>query len=252
MIIDAHCHLGRDVVYDFEVTESRLLGTMAENGIGGAIVQPCIARPYLEDTRAAHDRIAALCQAHPGRIWGMASINPHFRPDDYRAELRRCVKELGFVGVKLTPNGHAVDLLSRDAREVFDAARELSIPVMVHTGMGVPFADPVRLTPLARDYSDVRIVIAHAGSDFFSVQAMLLAQAFDNVWLEPSGVGIENIEQFLQALPPDKPMFSTDVPAQAAGELFKYRQAVRDPAALEQIFSHTAIEVFRLNPESMS
>ena len=102
----------------------------------------------------------------------MASINPHFRPDDYRAELRRCVKELGFVGVKLTPNGHAVDLLSRDAREVFDAARELSIPVMVHTGMGVPFADPVRLTPLARDYSDVRIVIAHAGSDFFSVQAM--------------------------------------------------------------------------------
>ena len=37
MIIDAHCHLGRDVVYDFEVTESRLLGTMAENGIGGAI-----------------------------------------------------------------------------------------------------------------------------------------------------------------------------------------------------------------------
>ena len=55
MIIDAHCHLGRDVVYDFEVTESRLLGTMAENGIGGAIVQPCIARPYLEDTRAAHD-----------------------------------------------------------------------------------------------------------------------------------------------------------------------------------------------------
>ena len=47
MIIDAHCHLGRDVVYDFEVTESRLLGTMAENGIGGAIVQPCIARPYL-------------------------------------------------------------------------------------------------------------------------------------------------------------------------------------------------------------
>ena len=78
--------------------------------------------------------------------------------------------------------------------------------------MGVPFADPVRLTPLARDYSDVRIVIAHAGSDFFSVQAMLLAQAFDNVWLEPSGVGIENIEQFLQALPPDKLMFSTDVP----------------------------------------
>ena len=80
MIIDAHCHLGRDVVYDFEVTESRLLGTMAENGIGGAIVQPCIARPYLEDTRAAHDRIAALCQAHPGLKCGLIEAIPHIRP----------------------------------------------------------------------------------------------------------------------------------------------------------------------------
>lgn len=64
--------------------------------------------------------------------------------------------------------------------------RELSIPVMVHTGMGVPFADPVRLTPLARDYSDVRIRDRTCPvPTFFPVQAMLLAQAFDNVWLEP-------------------------------------------------------------------
>ena len=35
MILDAHCHLGRDCVYDFEVTEELLLRTFSENGIDG-------------------------------------------------------------------------------------------------------------------------------------------------------------------------------------------------------------------------
>ena len=37
MILDAHCHLGRDCVYDFEVTEELLLRTFSENGIDGGI-----------------------------------------------------------------------------------------------------------------------------------------------------------------------------------------------------------------------
>ena len=45
-------------------------------------------------------------------------------------------------------------------------------------------------------------------------------------------------------------MFSTDVPVQAAGELLKYRRAVKSEAALEQIFSKTAIQVFGLSPDS--
>ncbi|WP_288283823.1 amidohydrolase family protein [uncultured Anaerotruncus sp.] len=249
MILDAHCHLGRDCVYDFEVTEELLLRTFSENGIDGGIVQPCIPRPYLADAREAHDRIRRLCLAHPGRFWGMASLSPHYTPEDYYEEVRRCVRELGFVGVKLTPNGHAVDLMSRDARTVYETARSLGIPVMVHTGMGIPFADPARLYPLVRDFPGVKTVIAHAGSDFFTVQAMQLAKAFDHVWLEPSGVGIEGIEGFLAELPPDKLMFSTDVPVQAAGELLKYRRAVKSGAALEQIFSKTAIQVFGLSPD---
>ena len=36
---------------------------------------------------------------------------------------------------------------------------------------------------------------------------------------------------------------------QAAGELLKYRRAVKSEAALEQIFSKTAIQVFGLSPD---
>lgn len=247
MIIDSHCHLGKDVVYDFEVTEDTILNNCMEHNISGAIIQPCITRPYIVDTREAHDRIFRFCGLHPGRFWGMASVNPHFTREDYEQEVCRCIYELGFVGVKLTPNGHAVDLSSRDACIVFDTARKLKIPVMVHTGMGIPFADPTRLFPILMEYPDVVTVIAHAGSDFFASSAMFLAKKFDHVYLEPSGIGVEGIEMFLKNLPPSKIMFSTDVPIQTAGEVLKYTVASSDKAVLDQIFYLTAAKVFKLD-----
>lgn len=42
-----------------------------------------------------------------GLFYGMASINPHFKDEEVYDELKRCVKELGFVGVKITPIAHA-------------------------------------------------------------------------------------------------------------------------------------------------
>lgn len=98
MIIDAHAHLGYDYVFDTEKNEEELLGYYNECGVDGAIIQPFISRPYLEDTAQVHDRIHELCIKHPGRFWGMASINPHLRPEEYEREATRCVKELGFVG----------------------------------------------------------------------------------------------------------------------------------------------------------
>lgn len=246
MILDAHCHLGTDCVYDFSVTEELLQNTHSTNGIDGGIVQPCITRPYLEDARNIHDRIYQFTQNSSGYYWGMISLSPHFYETDFKEEVRRCVKELNFVGIKLTPNGHAVDILSQDARMLLKTAHDFQIPVMVHTGMGLPFADPVRLRRIASEFSDLKIVIAHAGSDFFMTQAMYLAQDFDNVYLEPSGIGIEGIETLIHNLAPHKIMFSTDVPVQTPTELLKYRTIVHDPAVLEQIFSKTAIDVFNL------
>jgi uncharacterized protein len=81
MIIDLHVHLGVDVVFDKAVDEAELIRCFNLHGIDGGIVQPYICRPYIEDTRAIHDRIQRLTQSREKRFWGMASINPHFRPD---------------------------------------------------------------------------------------------------------------------------------------------------------------------------
>jgi len=87
---------------------------------------------------------------YPERFLGIASINPHLG-DACLKEIRRCVENLGFVGVKLHTIGHAVLPTSRDALRVFELANELGVPVLVHTGTGIPFAQPSLCLPIA-DY----------------------------------------------------------------------------------------------------
>lgn len=120
MIIDIHAHLGEDVVFDEELTEEELISAYEKNGIDGGIVQPYLPRIYMEEHRKIHDRIYELTLYKKKKFWGMASINPHFTPEDYDREAERCIHELGFVGIKITPIGHATHPSSKDALHVWE------------------------------------------------------------------------------------------------------------------------------------
>ena len=248
MIIDAHCHLGSDCSFDQETDEERLARNFAEYGIDGGIIQPYIPRPYVSEYQKIHDRIHAFTLRAPNRYFGMASMNPHFLPEDYDRETIRCVRELGFVGIKITPAGHACTANSRDGMHVFELAQTLNVPVMVHSGFGIPFSDPLNVQPAAEEFPDVRIVIAHCGANFCTAGAILMAKQHDNVFLEPSGAGLEACIAMLDAVGPGKVMFSTDVVPQTATELAKFRDIHRrgllTEDGLEQVLYRTAHQVF--------
>jgi uncharacterized protein len=246
MIIDAHAHIGHDFVFDEDSTEAWLLENYRELGIDGAIVQPFISRPYIADTREIHDRIARLCASKEKQFWGMASINPHFTPEDYEAEASRCVKELGFVALKLTPIAHAAHPANQDSIFVYETAKRLGVPVMIHTGMGIPFSDPASLLDVPDKFPDLKFVIAHAGGDMFFQQALYLARHHDNVYLEPSWINVMNVKKALDSIGAGKIMFSSDQALNAPVELAKYKAAIKKPSDLERVLSGTAIEVFNL------
>lgn len=247
MIIDAHVHLGEDVVFDEEQSEAELLAFYKKYDVDGGIVQPYLCRPYLEDTRAIHDRIHRFTQDKTKRWWGMASINPHFRPEDYDAEARRCVGELGFVGLKITPIGHACHPSSRDAMHVFEMCRDLDVPLMIHTGAGAPFADPISCDRALAAFPDVRVVLAHAGSEISSQQARYIAKKYENVYLEPSWVGVIAVGHMYRELGAGRLMFSSDNLYQIPVELAKYRSVIANDADLEKVLWKNVKEVYRLD-----
>lgn len=246
LILDAHAHLGHDVVFDETSTEEEMLEWHERCRISGAVIQPFVPRPYMEDTKAIHDRIAALCRTYPGRYFGMASINPHVRPEAYEKEAARCVNELGFVAIKLTPIAHAAHPATKDGLHVFEVAQALNVPVMVHTGAGIPFSDPAALETAVERFLKVPIILAHAGTDLFFTQALSLARRFDHVYLEPSWLSILNVRKALATIGPEKIMFSSDHAVNIPVELVKYQTLLPQGEGLQRVLSGTAAEVFGL------
>ncbi len=252
MIIDAHVHLGEDVVFDEVNTEEELIRYYDEFDIDGGIIQPFIPRPYVKDHQEIHDRIAKLCEELWPRkkYFGMASINPHFYPEDYDAEAERCINKLGFKAIKITPIAHACHPSSKDAYHVYEVCRKLQVPLMIHTGNGIPFADPTSVYQAAHDFPDVPVILAHAGSESFNQQARLLAMKLDNIFLEPSWVGTNAVKHMINKVGCDKIMFSSDNFDQIPVELAKYRQIIRNEDDLEKVMWKNANRIFKLGLEA--
>jgi uncharacterized protein len=245
VIIDAHAHLGYDEVFDVDFTEAELIDSQKQNGIDTTLVQP----PTVHDlaaVRRRHDAVADLARRYPGRFYGIACPNPHLPGDEYEMEVRRCVHDLGFVGLKLHPFGHACNPSGKHGRRVFEIAAKMGVPLMIHTGNGIPWAAPSLIRPMAEEHPDLKIILAHAGGGIMSAEASQLADACANVYLEPSWVGGHAIRDWVRRLGPERIMLGSDHADNAATELAKYRSIGLTEEELSWALGRTATEVFRL------
>jgi predicted TIM-barrel fold metal-dependent hydrolase len=243
-IVDAHCHLGRSVVSEVEIDEATLLGTMAANGIGVAMTMP---QPHQGlDVVPIHDRIARCAEANPGVIYGMANLSPRLGEAEYRAEVMRCVRGFGFRAIKLDPSVSALPINHPRCEIVFATAREFGVPVIIHTGLGVPNALPALAIPPALRYADVTVVLAHAGFATYADEAIVAAQLCPNIVLEPSWCASYQVAAMVRTLGAARIMFGSDHPSNVASELAKLRAIGLDDDQLAQVLSRTAQRVFGL------
>lgn len=244
MIVDAHQHLGDCRVFDADVGEEEVLASIDAHGLDHVLVMPF---PGARDAAAVHDRIAALGRRSGGRVRGIVNVTPHQDRDAYAAEAERCVRELGFVALKLHTIGHAVEPTSRDGRTVFEEAARLGVPVMVHTGgAGEPFASPAHCLPLAREHPETTVVLAHAGMGVATRAAGIVAMECPNVVLETSWCPVLDTAWLVAELGPERVMLGSDATANVGVELAKFRALDLDPAGLDRCLGGTAAEVFGL------
>ena len=243
MLVDSHYHLGQCRVFDLDMSEEDVLEPHDAEGFDITLVQPYPGAP---DPVATHDRIAALAASSEGRVRGFVSYNPHREAAEYFAEASRCVRDLGFVAIKLHTIGHSLNPLSVDGGSVFETARELDVPVMLHTGPGIPFADPTMVVPRAKQFPEVRIILGHAGWSMFTGSAIAVAETFDNIYLETSWCRSSDLAGLVARVGARRVMYGSDHPKNVAPELAKYRAAGLPQADLDLALGGTAVEVFRL------
>lgn len=243
IIIDAYCHIGDCCIFDTSVTESELIDALNANRLSAAIVQPF---PGVHNPAETHDRIAELGGKHPGRIYGVANVDPHINRDRYHQEIERCVRELGFVGVALDTLGFAVNPNGHDAKTVFEVARELAIPVVIRTGWGTPFGLPSLVLPRAREYSDVKIILASAGAGSYAFEAYLVARDAPNVYLETSWARSDEIRWLTNELGAGRLLLGSDLPSNQEAELAKLRSLGLFQFQQYEMLGQNAIDLFAL------
>jgi 4-oxalmesaconate hydratase len=137
-------------------------------------------------TQACNDLIARVVGLYPDNFAGVCQLpqSPGAPLDATISELKRCVRELGFVGCNLNPDpsgGHwtAPALTDRHWYPLYEAMVELDVPAMVHvsascnpnfhaTGAHYINADTTAFMQfiqgdLFREFPTLRFVIPHGG-----------------------------------------------------------------------------------------
>lgn len=243
-IIDAHMHLGEDLIYNSNDSEEHILSYMNQFGIDGVILQPGLK---VHDWRKSCERIRDFAAANPERAWGVVSYTPHCTDEEYFDHVSWAVNELGFVALKLHPEAYCCASNAPQARKVYEAARTLKVPLMIHTGNGVASALPSLVIPMALEYPDLPIVLAHAGGGMFGAEALVAAQVCPNIYLETSWCPIYVVKNMAQTLGCQRLMLGTDNPDNVGVELAKHRALGLSEEDLSWCLGRTAEQVFHLN-----
>jgi predicted TIM-barrel fold metal-dependent hydrolase len=214
MIIDAHCHIWErhlvqagmkdlleSVAEELQIQNpesiwngsiERLIHDMDEAGIDKTVVLP-LDFEFLRSGggfsfRAFNDLAGAYAKRYPDRIVAFAGIDPR-RGVAAVAELRRCVEEMGFRGLKLwTVAGFFPD----DDRyyPLYQEAARLGVNILVHTGLGpgesyLKTCRPVYVDKIAVDFRQVNFILAHVGTPWVD-EALAVALKNPNVYVDIS------------------------------------------------------------------
>jgi hypothetical protein len=211
MIIDIHTHMGRGErlsdTYQVDVSVDSLLQTMAEAGVEAS----CVMGVAAEDYAANNLEIRAAAVAHPGKIIGFARANLHDEPKAL-AEIRRCLDEYGFRGVKI----HATMGDGFPTRRLMDLLSEYGRPLLLHTPPNAEVIDAQ--VHLARAYPRVPVILGHMGSigAFWPGYAKLCAveaKQLPNLYLDTAFVFMHRwVKMVVDICGAEKVLFGSDGP----------------------------------------
>lgn len=121
------------------------------------------------------------------------------------------------------------------------------VPVMVHTGTGVPFADPASVLPRAQQFPEVKVILAHGGHGLLGGPAVAVAQACENVYIETSWSTAYDVLTAVYVVGADRVMFGSDLSMNVRTELTKIRTLGLSDRDLQQVLGETAARVFALD-----
>ena len=208
----------------------RLVANMDEAGIDVTVavnVDIIALKLFTPEVMQKQNRmLGEACLRHPGRIVGLAGIDPR-RPE--AAEMARvCFKEYGLKGVKYHPD-HGFDPAGPESRKVLEVIAEHKGVLLTHSGPLMPrgrckFADPLMLCDIAVDFPEIKVIAAHMGgfinwrpwASLAAFQSPMFGDlaAWDILACKNYNLFCRQLREVIDLTGPSKVLFGSDAPVQ--------------------------------------
>lgn len=218
MVIDCHAHLYHHSRPTWEEDDRKLIEAADKLGIDKlccSILTP--RRPSTpEGFRECNRWVAEAMNRFPGRILGYCYVNPGYHREALD-EIRRCIEDLGFIGIKLYNEYRCNEPV---VFPVVELAIELRVPILQHAGHMHYFvkeqpriSDAGMLAELGRRYPEATLICAHVcgGGDWeWTIKAL---RDVPNVYLDTSGSVTDEgvLEMALRILGAERLLFACDM-----------------------------------------
>jgi len=238
--------------------------TVAEIPLATTIAAMDEARVTLGLTAAWHgpqgalidnDEVAGFVQAHPMHLRGVASVDLS-RPMAAVRELRRCIRSLGFCGLRVVPWLWGLPPDDRRYYPLYCECIEHDVPFCLQVGHTGPLmsSEPGRPIPylerVALEFPELRIVAGHIGAPW-TEEMISLATKFPNVYIDTSAYKPRRyppgLVAYLQSHGRHKVMFGTNYPMIMPQSCLAELEVLNLDAETRELFLHgNAARVFRL------
>ena len=199
----------------------------------------------------SNDEVHGFVQRYPDRLIGIASANIA-KPMDAVKEVRRCVRDLGFKGVRIIPWLWGLPPDDRRYYPIYTECVELGVPFCLQTGHTGPLrpSEPGRPIPyldnVALEFPELKIVAGHIGYPW-TAEMISLARKYENVYIDTSAYTAQRfpaeLVEYMKGGGRKKVMFGTNYPMimparclegldglgldEEAKEMFLYQNAAR-------------------------
>lgn len=204
----------------------------------------------------SNDDVAEIVETHPGRFEGVASVDIS-EPMEAVEEIRRCVDELGFVGVRVLPWLWEKPPDHRQYYPVYVACVENDVPFCLQVGHTGPLmaSEPGRPIPyldrVLLDFPELTVVGGHVGHPWTD-EMVSLARKYPNLYIDTSAYKMKRLPaelvEYMRNDGADRVLFGSNFPMIQHSACFEgFEDLDLDGATREAYLHQNARRVFDLD-----
>lgn len=264
MIIDCHTHVNNyhdENVASLDDCIQNLLKAMRRNRVDVALI---LTSYKVTPGRPSAPVVVEATRAHPN-LFVIAGITyTGFQPE-HLEPLRPGVAEGKIRGLKLYPGYEPFFPSDPTLEPVYEFARELQLPVMIHAGDTytprgkIKYSHPLNIDELAVDHPEVSFVICHLGNPWLR-DCMEVVYKNANVYTDLSGLVLGGFsdrfesymrrqvqEMLLFGMQPEKCLYGTDWPIATMESYLEFMEDLKiAPKDRQLMLYQNAARLFRL------